>query len=554
MPDNDIRVKISAVDKASAIVDAFRKKLEGTEAPANRAAKALRGWGQGSSAIDRFSKGGAVPAITDHFDKLSKTSFQAFQNIGRLSGELGGLTSLATGGGLIAGLTAAAALTKNWADQGMGLANVGANIGIAATQLERYRRVAAAAGVSPESATSALGALSQDVFGARSGLNPGMMATFGALGVNLSGPDGKPLAFDDIVKQMAAKLSGISSPAGQVAAAGQFGIGADALPMFRKGPDWISQQLGAVGSQPGFGDNAYDGSQKLFEDFTKLDTAAIGLKNTLAQNFTPAVDDAVRGLTGMTTFLAQWAGNSPAGTYSGMSWPWNVLSSAGLGLTNTIMGTHYGTGGAANTSMAPAPTGTKLDRAKQAMSYFMSQGWTAEQAAGIVGGGIQGESNFNPQASNAGHLNIAQWDETRRQKILAGTGIDIATADYSTALRAMQWELTNNESGAGNALKGAKTAAEAADIIRNQYERPDTAKTRDWNDVAQREAYANSAMALAADVNLPAAGGAGGGTVTVDINHNNAPDGSSLDAAAIGAATIGALKITKAMPSSGGAQ
>jgi hypothetical protein len=40
----------------------------------------------------------------------------------------------------------------------------------------------------------------------------------------------------------------------------------------------------------------------------------------------------------------------------------------------------------------------------------------------------------------------------------------------------VQYELTHTESGAGNALRGARTVEEAAVIVTRQYERPaDTA-------------------------------------------------------------------------------
>ncbi|MGC8733377.1 MAG: hypothetical protein ACP5RC_14125, partial [Halothiobacillaceae bacterium] len=78
------------------------------------------------------------------------------------------------------------------------------------------------------------------------------------------------------------------------------------------------------------------------------------------------------------------------------------------------------------------------------------------------------------------------------------------------------------------------------------YERPGF----DLADQSRRMGYATDALAGYDSYSgiAPSTG-----QVTVNINHNNAPEGSSLDAAAIGSATIGALKITKAMPGSGGA-
>lgn len=540
---DDIRVKIKAVDEASGILERLGQRLEKLGVPATKTGKSMGGIGQRSAEIERAARGGAVKELTDQYDKLARATFSAFNNLSRLSGEMGGLSSLAAGGGIAATLAGAVALTRNWAVAGVNLGNSAANIGMAASQLERYRRVAAQVGVSPDAVTGALGAAQSDIFQSR--FNPNVASSLRLLGINTTDANGAMRSPQDVLGDMADYI-GKFSPAGQMQAAASLGLPPDALPLLRKGSGWIKSQLAATAAVPGMGDNAYDGAAKLNEDLAKLDTSVIGLTNVIGQNLAPPLDDLVRWLTGTAGFMSKWGQNSPTITGSmGTGWlstPFDMLNSAGTGLYRTIFGggsaTRSGGSGAALPSEMQA-------RRNQAMAYFIGQGWTPEQAAGIVGN-IQGESSFNTAAQNQGHIGIAQWDADRRQKILAGTGIDVANATYDQQLAAIQWELKNNESRAGAALAGAQSAGAAATIIRNGYERPGF----DLADQSRRMGYAEDALTGYSTGQAAAANG----QVTVNINHNNAPEGSSLDAAAIGSAAIGALKITKAMPGSGGAQ
>lgn len=112
--------------------------------------------------------------------------------------------------------------------------------------------------------------------------------------------------------------------------------------------------------------------------------------------------------------------------------------------------------------------------ASSAMSFFIGQGWSQEQAAGIVANLIT-ESNLNP-AGPAGDgglaKGIAQWHPDRHANLIgfaSANGLDPTSLD--TQLKFVQWELTNTESAAAEKLKGAKTAAEAAAIIDQYYER-----------------------------------------------------------------------------------
>lgn len=126
------------------------------------------------------------------------------------------------------------------------------------------------------------------------------------------------------------------------------------------------------------------------------------------------------------------------------------------------------------------PPAGSSEHASQAMNYFVSQGWTKEQAAGIVGN-LQQESTaqLNPNAlarNDAGpgqdSLGIAQWNKGRLQN-LQNFAKDRGTQynDFNTQLQFVQHELNSTERGAGALLRKARTPAEAAIAIDHSYER-----------------------------------------------------------------------------------
>lgn len=110
--------------------------------------------------------------------------------------------------------------------------------------------------------------------------------------------------------------------------------------------------------------------------------------------------------------------------------------------------------------------------AGQAMAYFMSQGWTKQQAAGIVGN-LQQESgaNLDPNAHNSiGMFGIAQWDTIRRNRYQKNSGKSIYQSSFIDQLGYVNWELNNTHKNAGNALRKATDATTAAQIVQNLYE------------------------------------------------------------------------------------
>ena len=111
----------------------------------------------------------------------------------------------------------------------------------------------------------------------------------------------------------------------------------------------------------------------------------------------------------------------------------------------------------------------------QAMNYFMSQGLTKDQSAGIVGNLMQESgAGIDPNAKNkTGHRGIAQWDKNRWgnfEKWAKKKGLDVNTREAQ-----LQWIMEEMRTGDGGlslkTLKGAKTSRQSAELFLKQYER-----------------------------------------------------------------------------------
>jgi hypothetical protein len=115
--------------------------------------------------------------------------------------------------------------------------------------------------------------------------------------------------------------------------------------------------------------------------------------------------------------------------------------------------------------------------ASRAISYFMSQGWTQDQAAGIAAN-LQEESSFNPNAigDNGSAYGIAQWHPDRQRAFAALMGKPIQGSTFDEQLQFVQYELTKGSDvfarRAGQMLKSVNNAGQAGAVVSQFYERP----------------------------------------------------------------------------------
>lgn len=117
---------------------------------------------------------------------------------------------------------------------------------------------------------------------------------------------------------------------------------------------------------------------------------------------------------------------------------------------------------------------TSTGNAKIAMDFFTGEGWTPEQAAGIVAN-LQAESydRIDPAAigDKGRAYGIAQWRGSRQQDFERVAGKPLKGSSLEDQLSFVNWELNNTESSAGKRLKRTTTAAEAAAVVDEFYER-----------------------------------------------------------------------------------
>ena len=115
------------------------------------------------------------------------------------------------------------------------------------------------------------------------------------------------------------------------------------------------------------------------------------------------------------------------------------------------------------------------DRAKMVMQMLMNKGWTAEQAAGISAN-LHRESRFIPGAvdETGKFKGVGQWDKTRQEKFKSLTDISggksVLESSLAEQVEFVNWELNNTHKAAGDAIRNAKTAREAALITEKKYE------------------------------------------------------------------------------------
>ena len=113
--------------------------------------------------------------------------------------------------------------------------------------------------------------------------------------------------------------------------------------------------------------------------------------------------------------------------------------------------------------------------AKMVMGMLESKGWSASQAAGIAAN-LHRESRFQPGAVDpTGQFKgIGQWDKTRQAKFKSlseiSGGKSITEASLEEQVAFVDWELKHTHQAAGEAIRNAKTAREAAYLTEKKYE------------------------------------------------------------------------------------
>ena len=139
---------------------------------------------------------------------------------------------------------------------------------------------------------------------------------------------------------------------------------------------------------------------------------------------------------------------------------------------------------------------------KAAVEFFMSRGWTKEQAAGIVGNLVVESNGLQTDAVGDGGkaYGLAQWHPDRQKIFKEYKNKDIRESSFQEQLEFVDWELRNTYKKAGLILSKARTASDAAELVDRYYEQSKLLHTPRRIAVAERlmkDSFDNTTMASA---------------------------------------------------------
>jgi hypothetical protein len=550
MPENNLKVRIVASDEATAVLEKFQKRIGGVEAPTKRfaktteqVAKSTRGWRQ-------LGQAGSFDAIGKGMRTIGHEAHSAFRSVGRLSVGLGSLAEVgeigmgAIGAGGLAGIGAATigvmALTKSWADHGVALSNSSMAMDMGADQLYRYQRAAALTGVSADTVTSSLGGLYNALSSSK--INPTVANALRVIGVNAQDAHGKLLPMTQLFPKIADAIDKMPNPYAQANAMQALGIDPSMLPFLRQGGAAITKEMNLLKSQ-GVGDN-FGGSQKLYADWQTLDTAIGNTSDIFAKKLAPAADGVVHALTGFFNWLPHMNDatptpdqNDPAGRYvkQGDRLIWQ------------------------SSGYVPGPSGYYTKQGARQIFHKSARGIIDNNPLNLHYAGQDG--TVGQDGKNAVFKNMQLGVTAAANQLLRDTTPKSAGGHGLTTLASL---ISDPTYGWAPASDGNNDPAYIADVAQRTGIKPNA--PLNLNDPKVLESLLN-AQAIhetgqpidtgllnnAADsaLGLPNAP-AGGGVVTVNVNHNNAPPGTSISTTTSGSGvTVGGVHISRAMTGSG---
>ncbi|HLI17449.1 MAG TPA: phage tail tip lysozyme [Rhodanobacteraceae bacterium] len=197
----------------------------------------------------------------------------------------------------------------------------------------------------------------------------------------------------------------------------------------------------------------------------RLAAAAAGASGTVASAAEGAVATRAGG------FLATLFGASTASLLVGAG---ALVYSKGTGGRRRADGTYEDEISSAQlAATANAARALEAKHRAQAMAYFTSQGWTPQQAAGIVAN-LTAESGLrtNAYGDNGQAYGLAQWHKDRQRAFEKFTGRPIQGSSFAQQLAFVNHELQTSEKRAGDWLKRAGNAYMAGALVSLMYERP----------------------------------------------------------------------------------
>lgn len=196
---------------------------------------------------------------------------------------------------------------------------------------------------------------------------------------------------------------------------------------------------------------------------------------------------ALKGLAALRALVggSAAAGGAAAGSAAGVS----AMTVAGGGLAALLYSSGLNAGEDEELRNNRLRKGGS-EAAAAVIDFFRAKGWTEDQAKGIAAN-LEQESGFRADAVGDGGnaYGLAQWHPDRQANFARYSGKDIRQSSAQEQLEFIHYELTRGrEKSAGDRLKMAGSASEAAGIVSQYYERP----ADQSGEMARRAAIADS--------------------------------------------------------------
>ena len=119
------------------------------------------------------------------------------------------------------------------------------------------------------------------------------------------------------------------------------------------------------------------------------------------------------------------------------------------------------------------PGNNGKNKASQAIDFFVSKGYSADEAKAITAN-LQGESSFDEKAVGDGGkaYGLAQWHPDRQAQFRKLFNKDIRAATFQEQLEFVDWELRNTHQKALREMRKARTLSDKTGAITRHYEIP----------------------------------------------------------------------------------
>jgi hypothetical protein len=283
MAANDLIIRISAVDKATAVVRKVNDSISKALRPVTNVQRSLKALGR-EAGIERMGKS---------LVGVSRAAADVATKIGSI---LAPLTAV-VGIGSIAGI---GMLAKKWGDFGSEILRSAQNIGMSASSLQAYRGAAEMAGVSSQAFTGNMKALGETLQDSLHGRNNDALMLLNRLGIsiktNADGAVNAEAAFGDL----ADRIASIKSPQVQALIARTLGV-EDSLPLLRKGRAGIEELTAAQYRYNLIMDGpALQAAKQFRESMTMMDLTLEKVRNTIGNALVPILQP-------MIDRVAKWA-------------------------------------------------------------------------------------------------------------------------------------------------------------------------------------------------------------------------------------------------------